>query len=462
MDMFTRDYSPSICLGSGRLVSPMTILVVSYVCPPVGEVGGLRVAGFCRYLPHFGICPIVLTVQEQFYQHRDTTSRPPTGIRIERTKKLPTPLDLYARWKGRRAVLRGVDGSSVDPQIKQSPGFIKRQALNLLQIPDPNWGWYWPAIQAGTKLIAREPIAAIFSTGPPWISHLVARHLKKRYRLPWLADFRDPWAYHPVREDFPFWRHWLNQRQEESCIRWADRVLCNTDRLRQFLVQFYSSLPTEKFVSLPNGFEDPIATLSSSQSKPSTRILLHIGSLYANRRVDTFCQGIATLVRTGRLDPHSLKIVFLGEADPSIVDAAYQKAPELVETGCIKFQPRVSWQQAQEALLEADLLLLFQGSNKLEVPAKFFEYLPTGKPILAVVEQGALSDIVESTASGLWVDPGNPAEIAAKLLQALELPTQSPAEVQQRWFGQYHYRALTEKLAGWIRELAAKKSLQNC
>jgi glycosyltransferase involved in cell wall biosynthesis len=225
--------------------------------------------------------------------------------------------------------------------------------------------------------------------------------------------------------------------------------------LRQFLVQFYSFLPAEKFVSLPNGFEDPIAALSSSQSNSSTRVLLHIGSLYANRRVDTFCQGIATLVSTGRLDPRSLKIVFLGDAHPSIVDAAHQKAPELVRTGCIQFRPRVSWQQAQEALWKADLLLLFQGSNKLEVPAKFFEYLPTGKPIFAVVEKGALSDILESTASGLWVDPGNPAEIAAKFLQALELPTQSPEEVQRRWFSQYHYRALTEKLAGWICELAA-------
>jgi glycosyltransferase involved in cell wall biosynthesis len=447
---------------SSKLGSSLQVLVVSYICPPVGEVGALRVAGFCRYLPDFGICPVILTVQEQFYEYRDTTSRPLVGIRIERTRKLPTPLDLYGRWKRRRAVHRGVDSSSADAQVKQSPGFIRHQALHLLQIPDRNWGWYWPAIQAGTKLIEREPIAAIFSTGPPWISHLVARHLKKRYRLPWLADFRDPWAYYLVRENFPFWRDWLNQRQEASCIRLADRVLCNTDRLRQFLMQSYSSLPAEKFVSLPNGFEDPIATLPSSQSKPSPRILLHLGSLYANRRVDTFCQGIATLVGTGRLDPHSLKIVFLGEADPSIVDAAYQKAPELVQTGCIKFQPRVSWQQAQEAVWKADLLLLFQGDNKLEVPAKFFEYLPTGKPILAVVEQGALSDILESTASGLWVDPGNPAEIAAKLLQALELPTQSPAEVQRRWFGQYHYRALTEKLAGWIRELAAKKFLQNC
>ncbi len=445
--------------------SSLQILVVSHTYPPEGEVGGLRVARFCRYLPEFGVCPIVLTVQEQFYKYHDDSFLGPPGIRIERTKKLPTPLDLYARWKGRRAVLGGVDRSDVEPQVRQGPGFIKRQALNLLQIPDPNWGWYWPAIRAGANLIEREPIAAIFSTGPPWVSHLVARHLKKRFRLPWLADFRDPWGYHgydTFREDFPIWRHWLNERLEASCIRWADRVLCNTDRLRQFLVQFYPLLPTEKFVYLPNGFEDPIAALSSSQSKPCTRILLHIGSLYANRRVDTFCQGIATLANTKRLDPHSLKIVFLGEADPSIVDAAHQKAPELVRTGCIEFQPRVSWQQAQEALWKADLLLLFQGNHKLEVPAKFFEYLTTGKPIFAVVKQGALSDILESTGSGLWVDPGNPAEIAAKFLQALELPVQSPAEVQRRWFGQYHYRALTEKLAGWIRERVAQKSLRNC
>ena len=159
----------------------------------------------------------------------------------------------------------------------------------------------------------------------------------------------------------------------------------------------------------------------------------------------------------GRIDVNSFKILFLGSNSPSIAATACQRAPELIRYNCIEFKPRISWELAQQTLWDADLLLLFF-TNKLAVPAKFYEYLQTGKPIFAVAPEGALTDVLQSTGSGVWADPSDPTNIAAKFLQALGLAARSPEEVRQRWSSQYHYRFLTAQLAKWVRELAAAAS----
>jgi glycosyltransferase involved in cell wall biosynthesis len=101
----------------------------------------------------------------------------------------------------------------------------------------------------------------------------------------------------------------------------------------------------------------------------------------------------------------------------------------------------------------ADLLVLFPG-NRFQVPAKFYEYLRTGKPIFAVANPGALTDLIDSTGAGVWADINDPKDIAGKLLTALQLPIRSQEEVQARWDGQFHYRALAAQLAEQILRVA--------
>jgi hypothetical protein len=79
----------------------------------------------------------------------------------------------------------------------------------------------------------------------------------------------------------------------------------------------------------------------------------------------------------------------------------------------------------------------------------------TGKPILAVADRGALTDLLAATGGGLWADISDPKDIADKLVAALQLPTRSQDEVQALWGGQFHYRALAGKLAVQIQRVAA-------
>src|SRR4029077_2812773 len=72
----------------------LKVLVIAFNFPPDGEVGARRIVGFCRYLPEFGIQPVVLTVEKRFYRVRDETVPVPQGIQVVRTS-FANPLHWY-------------------------------------------------------------------------------------------------------------------------------------------------------------------------------------------------------------------------------------------------------------------------------------------------------------------------------------------------------------------------------
>jgi len=437
---------------------PLVLLIVSHSYVPNAEVGTLRIARLCRFLPEFGIRPVILTATEKHYQDLDDSYPPLPGIRVERIGMLPTPMDLY-RHISLRVRPRDRDAgprSTEQPGASNAPGFLRRHGRALMEIPDPYWGWYLPATRAARQLMEVEPVAAVFSSVPPYTAHLVARSLRKRNPVPWLADFRDPWTHNLRSQAFPGWRRWIDEQLETSCLRWADRIICNTDRLRATFSRFHPELPAHKLVTLTNGFDDSLIAPTSPEVPCERRLFLHLGSLYGGRRIDTFCQALKMLVNQGRLDPAKFRVLFVGDSDLSLVGKAKDSAPDLLAKGCIEFRARVSWRVADQIRWNADLLLLFS-IDPLAVPAKFYEYLPTGKPILAVTPQGALTDMIEKTGSGVWVGPDDPAEIASRLLEALAKPAVPHEQALRLWSGDFHFRSLAGKLADWVKDLVARK-----
>jgi hypothetical protein len=232
--------------------------------------------------------------------------------------------------------------------------------------------------------------------------------------------------------------------------------MCNTNALRQDFIARYPALLAAKFVTLTGGFDDNV--IPEPEPRGSRRILLHLGDIYLSRRIDTFCQAVHSLIDSGKIEPNSMKVRFVGEVDPMTKFAARQQLSDLLGRELVEFIPRMNWQQGQRLLWSADLLLLFQGDFKTQVPAKFYEYLQTGKPIFAIAARGALTELLESTGAGVWAEPEDADGIASSLLRALQQPAISPEEAAKRWSDRFHARSLTAQLARWIGQLAARQS----
>ena len=98
--------------------SPSKVLLISHTFPPDAQAGAQRVAEFCRYLPEFGVQPVVLTIEDRFRQSVDHSLHPISGIRNERTEVAATPLDWYQRSKKFLGRLREPE-QSVKPPVAE-------------------------------------------------------------------------------------------------------------------------------------------------------------------------------------------------------------------------------------------------------------------------------------------------------------------------------------------------------
>ena len=450
--------------GPGQHSGPdLRVLFITFCFPPDAEVGGKRVARLCRYLPEFGISPVVLTVDERFYQTLDRSYPIPGGVELVRTSVMRTPLDWYGDWARRRLEKRRQTVLSADatPPVASSTQMtpdrtkgLRAHLRALLEMPNENWAWYWHAMKAGEKILRHGDIAAVVSSAPPWTCHLIARSLKRKFGVPWIADFRDAWTFEPWRPVVPAWRDRVDSRMESSIVCEADRVTSVVEGVRDEFRAKYSNVNPEKFLTIPNGFEGEIS--ASPPSKHSPRLILHLGSLYGGRRIDTFCEAVLRLIDRGSLTPDSLRIEFVGGIDPSIRAAAERSAATLLRRGILHFRARVPFEEGQKMLRNADLLLVFQGSHRFSVTAKVYEYFVTGTPILAVAKTGAISRLLSDTGVGVCADPDDVQAIETALLRTLEMSACSPHDLEQIT-RQFHFRNLAGRFADEIAHLARER-----
>ena len=178
------------------------VLMVAYMFPPVTGVGIERTLKHVTYLPDAGWQPVVVAAASPGYRlvDPDTLERVPASTEVHRAISLE-PAHLR-RWLG--GLLRGgrlgppgvratgrpsASGTGVRGMLNQA----WRTYVELAWIPDEQIGWAPGAIAAGIGANADDPVDAIYSSGPPWTSHLVAAAIQGLTGLPWVADFRDPW-----------------------------------------------------------------------------------------------------------------------------------------------------------------------------------------------------------------------------------------------------------------------------
>lgn len=437
--------------------SALRILIVAYAFPPSPEVGQNRIVRFCKYLPKFGIQPVVLTVQSRFYNGLDYTTFVPSATRVVRTEQHATPLDWYGNWKSRkRRASSDFQHTDLQPQraVLASRRRWRRHLLSSLSIPDEQWGWYFPAKQIGLTLLQSDTFDAIMSTAPPFTDHLVGLALKRKSQIPWIMDFRDPWVNNAVlMRSHPKWRRPFDGLMEATCVKSADLIVCNTDSQREAMCERYDKLPINKFVTLTNGFDDDDIPRDLDLKKHKSLLCLHLGGIYGDRRIDTFCASLSSLVKNQTISPEAIKVLFVGNTDESQIAACRRVAGELVDMGIIEFRQRVNKSEATRLLWEADLLLIFQGEADTQIPFKFYEYLSTGKSVFAVAKPGALHKVMEETKAGICADQDDVGEIGQRFLLALSLKAQPPEEMRRRWEERFHFRSLSSQLATWVREL---------
>ncbi|MCM2374826.1 glycosyltransferase [Aporhodopirellula aestuarii] len=385
------------------------VLFISYAYPPTGGGGVQRSVKFTKYLPQFGWQPTVLTVANPSVPvHDDTLVRDiDPAVEIIRARTWEPSY----RWK--QHLSGGAvssDSNSGDRKEKTSSWrrslkrWTRLQAMSWLQ-PDPQVLWNRSAYRMASGALRKQPHDAIFVTGPPFSSFLLACRLKRAFGLPLVVDFRDEWML--------ACRYLDNHQQSGKAandqrtmmldvLACADAVVATTQASAAELSQHCLEVQSRARVScIHNGFDpSDFPDVGSSTEVASERFrLVYTGTLW---RLTDISPLVDAIVRLHVQDPDlvsRLDLVLAGRRTPE--QDAVLKRLERTTVSVVRHD-YLPHDEALKLAAGADgLLLLLSGDTGAErvVPAKLFEYLTLQRPILAICPQGETRDLLSKYSS---------------------------------------------------------------
>jgi hypothetical protein len=260
--------------------------------------------------------------------------------------------------------------------------------------------WVAHAVDAFERIHAENPFTAILSTSPPTGSHIAAWILKRKYGIRWIADFRDPILGNPGRPRR--WAQPYDRILEREIFRSADTVLAVTDTMRDLWRRDYPRW-SHKFQLIWNGFDPEEGFGPIRPPDRPYRVLTHAGVLYSLRHPFGVMDSLARLVESGRIDSAQLKLRFVGIVQEMERFLASPSVSLLQARGCLEMDGKlVPRADAMNEIATADYLFVIDIVNNSNmgytVPAKLYDYLLTGRPILAVTDPGSAVDrIIEQS-----------------------------------------------------------------
>jgi glycosyltransferase involved in cell wall biosynthesis len=379
------------------------VLIITYYWPPSGGAGVQRWLKMSKFFKDFDIELIVITVDENRASYpiidKSLIEQIPQDIRVYRTDSFE-PLSIYKKLNRKNEI----------PQ----PGFVNETKPNFFQktmrfirgnffIPDARIGWNNYAFKQCCNILNTEKIDAIITTGPPNSTHLVGLKLKKKYNLPWIADFRDPWTdiffydllYHTRIATI------IDKRLERKVIEAADSITTVSNTLIDMFKEKSTIINPEKFTTIPNGFNPEDFLIPSTPPKDSF-VLMYIGSLSIDYNLECMIKAFSNVIKA---NPEvKIKIVMIGKIDAKI-NEIFNREGILPNLEIINF---VLHNKVIE-LLKSSTSVFFTIYPALRkeglISAKIFEYLAVKKPILCVgPTKGDVAKLIHECKAGEVLD----------------------------------------------------------
>ena len=413
---------------------PRSWLCIAYAFPPIQRSGVHRTLGFVRHLSKRGWNATVLTVDPgdepideasvELVPGSVDVIRTPWHDLIAKTKRFlcmgsnATPEDLPVSEFGVSASGKARPSDRIHKRFRD---WVSR----LMTIPDSRLGWYWPACRAGKSILQSRRYDVIYSTSPYMTAHLIARRLSRRFGIPWVADFRDPWRDNPFRE-LPFsslnrWDAFLERR----VLAQADYIVCNTPTMRARLCE---RLPfvAEKSTVIMNGFDrDRLVDVVPNRPGPESEfILTHAGQFYGRRSPIPLFRALRRAMESQSATGRRIRLTLIGPDQYDGVSLKQLARMEGVENHVTIIGPKPH-REALSLLAGSDAVLLLGSSgpgSDLQVPNKLFEYLALRRPILAVVAptNPSVNVLDAAQADAIVCDPQHPDSLTDALARLME------------------------------------------
>jgi glycosyltransferase involved in cell wall biosynthesis len=376
------------------------ILIITYYWPPSGGAGVQRWLKFVKYLRDFGWEPVVYTPSNPEFPVMDSTLAKdiPADIEVISTP-IWEPYTFYKKFTGKKNTTKINSGFLNN---KKSSGLVEQISVWIrgnLFIPDARKFWIKPSVQFLTNYLKENHVDAIVSTGPPHSMHLIALAIKKRFNIPWLADFRDPWTDIDYYKDLKIsaFANRKHKNLELKTIKGCSAMVVVSSDMKEN----YEMMGANNVHVITNGF-DPEDMVIDQVVRDTKFSISHIGTLPPGLNLEGLWQVLSELSEALPNFRNDLEIKLVGKVDHSVIDDI--TANNLI--GQFNQIEYVTHDKAASLMRQSAILLLAINKDspnaKGILTGKFFEYLASGRPIMAIgPTDGDLAKILKDSEAGV-------------------------------------------------------------
>lgn len=377
------------------------VLIITYYWPPAGGIGVHRCLKFVKYLRDFNWEPIVYAPENAQYAYYDVTNEMHIPQEITVLKyPIIEPFNLFKKLSGRS---KNDESNPVYARSKKVK-FIDNLAIWIrgnFFIPDARCLWIRPSLRFLSRYIKENKIDAILTDGPPHTNTVIGCKLSKKFNIPWLADFQDPWTQVDYYKMFKIsgWADKRHKKMEQEVFKTAKKITVASPSWAKDLEAIGAYNVDPVFW----GYDEEDFT-SVEKSKHNKFSVVHAGLLGYDRNPEVFLHVLSDIVSENEEFKSKLQINLAGSVDFTVQEEIrkYNLENHTVYLGNV---PRPD---AIKLTVDASLLLLplNKADNvKGRIPGKLFECMRSENPILCLGPNGTdVQEILIKTGCGISVD----------------------------------------------------------
>ncbi|RWX01583.1 glycosyltransferase family 4 protein [Flavobacterium cerinum] len=422
------------------------VLIITYYWPPAGGPGVQRWLKFVKYLPGFGIEPIVYIPENPTYPLLDEglLSEVSPDVTILKNRIIE-PYGWASAFS--KSSTKKISSGIIPHKRKQS--FLQRIMLWVrgnLFIPDARVLWVKPSVTYLSKYISENAIDTIITTGPPHSLHLIGLKIKEKHNIKWVADFRDPWTtigYHKALKlsSFAAKKH---RTLEKKVLTTADTILVTSPTTKQE----FQALTTKPIAVITNGYD--VETIAKHPLDEQFTIA-HIGSFLSERNPRILWKALSELIAENSEFKAHFQLKLIGAVSREVLDAIeeFELSGYINNRGYVSHSEAVSEQRKSQVLL---LVEIDSEETKCIIPGKLFEYMVSERPILAIgPEEADFAAIIKATNTGIFITYDDKDKLKDSILLYFNQYLQGNLKANAIGLQQYSRKNLTGQLAQLLK-----------
>jgi hypothetical protein len=412
------------------------ILIISPHFPPSNLAAIHRSRLFAQHLPDFGWEPVILAVDQRYYEEKpdwNLVKLLPAGLRIEKVSAFPVTRPRLVGDIGLRAFFQ---------LYRKAKKLLKEEKFDFLYIPVP-----------------------------PFYIALLGRLLHARTGVRYGIDYIDPWVHRFPGSDRRFSRHWFSTQ----LAKWLEPIAVKRSSLITGVAEGYYKGVQERnprltraavFGAMPYGGEEmdhlKVRELALQPylfpKKPGKRQLVYAGAMLPKAYAP-----LEAILKTIAKDPAvfaDLEIHFIGTGktpnDPAGFNIkAMAERYGLWQTIVYEYPARIPYLDVLTHI-EASAGVFILGSTEPHyTPSKVYQGVLSKKPILAILHaRSTACEVIRTTNAGIVLAFDGEAGVGR--IEEEFIPSYkkyasfseafSPDVVDYALFDQFSAKAVTQKL----------------